>query len=484
MRSIFVSYRRDDAEGEAGRLFDDLVSQFGENAVFMDVAAIEVGRDFRKVIDESVSVCGVLLAIIGRNWLDAKDAEGRRRLDDPFDFVRLETASALKRDIPVIPVLVHGAKMPRAEQLPDDLKELVYRNGAELTHARWASDLQVLIKALRPYVDSTTAESGRTAGPASAPAPAPEEKRALPIAKPKPIASRRPWWKTPGAAGAVLACVSLAVVAYQFWPSQTTVPDVTGSTLADAKSKLESAHLALGRKTYQQDSGKISETVISQMPAANTPAKTGTAVDVVVAQGKGSVTVPQLRGMALKDAKEALREKHLVLGAVSRERNSAPLETVLGQFPAAGRQVDPETAIDLVVADRPAPPGNNERVNPLPKFAGGWELFEVTSQGIPQPIKKGPPLLIQQDGDTVKIGLYTAKITDSGTATYQRFMADDGKSGHEVQTEGQADLVFTFTSRFEGAILVTTSTVTYKRPYLGHPAGTEVRVFKYRRLPQ
>ena len=163
MRAIFLSYRRDDSEGEAGRLFDDLVGHFGENSVFMDVAAIEAGRDFRKAIDESVATCGVLLAVVGREWTAAKNEAGQRRLDDPFDFVRLETASALKRDIPVIPVLVHGAKMPRADQLPDDLKEFAYRNGVELTHARWNSDLQLLIKALRPHVGDPESAAGREA---------------------------------------------------------------------------------------------------------------------------------------------------------------------------------------------------------------------------------------------------------------------------------------------------------------------------------
>ena len=153
MRAVFISYRREDAEGQAGRLFDDLVMHFGEDSVFMDVAGIEPGRDFRRAIDEQVASCGVLLAVIGKGWLDAKDESGRRRLDDPTDFVRLETASALKRDIPVIPVLVRGASMPRAEQLPPDLAELAYRNAVELTHARWDSDVQVLIKALRPHVE-------------------------------------------------------------------------------------------------------------------------------------------------------------------------------------------------------------------------------------------------------------------------------------------------------------------------------------------
>jgi TIR domain len=90
MRAIFISYRRDDAEGEAGRLFDDLVARFGEASVFMDVAAIQKGRDFRKAIDESIATCGVLLAVIGTKWVDAKNENGDRRLEDPFDFVRLE----------------------------------------------------------------------------------------------------------------------------------------------------------------------------------------------------------------------------------------------------------------------------------------------------------------------------------------------------------------------------------------------------------
>jgi TonB family protein len=133
-------------------LFDDLVKHFGEHMVFMDVAGIEAGRDFRKAIEESVARCGVLLVVMGPEWLNAKNGLGARRLDDPADFVRIETASALRRDIPVVPVLVHGAEMPRAEQLPDDLKDLAYRNCIELTHARWRSDIQLLIEALRRLV--------------------------------------------------------------------------------------------------------------------------------------------------------------------------------------------------------------------------------------------------------------------------------------------------------------------------------------------
>jgi hypothetical protein len=142
LRSIFISYRRDDSEGEAGRLSDDLAQTFQEGSVFMDVNAIRPGLDFRKTIDDSIHECSVLLAIVGREWLESKDTLGRRRLDDETDFVRLEIASALRRDIPVVPVLVRGARMPRADQLPADLQELAYRNAVELTHARWKSDVQ------------------------------------------------------------------------------------------------------------------------------------------------------------------------------------------------------------------------------------------------------------------------------------------------------------------------------------------------------
>lgn len=126
----------------------------------MDVDAIQPGHDFRRAIDENIAECSVLLAVIGQHWLESKDSLGQRRLDDSGDSVRLEIASALRRDIPVVPVLVRGARMPQREQLPADLRDLAYRNAVELTHARWKSDLQILINALSPHLvqDATTAQ--------------------------------------------------------------------------------------------------------------------------------------------------------------------------------------------------------------------------------------------------------------------------------------------------------------------------------------
>ncbi len=154
MRAIFISYRRSDSEGEAGRLFDDLSGRFTEQAVFMDVDAIKPGRDFRKAIEENIHSCSVVLAMIGPQWLDSANELGARRLEDEGDYLRLEIASALRRDIAVVPVLVRGAKMPRADQLPGDIQELAYRNCVELTHSRWKSDIELLARALTPFLDA------------------------------------------------------------------------------------------------------------------------------------------------------------------------------------------------------------------------------------------------------------------------------------------------------------------------------------------
>jgi hypothetical protein len=152
MGKIFISYRRDDAGEAAGRLSDNLVERFGRDNIFMDVDGIALGRDFRTVIEETLSQCGVMLAVMGKDWLQNKDAKGNRRLDQPTDFVRLEITTALKRDIPVIPVCVQGASVPSCDDLPDDLKNFAFRNAFELTHARWSSDVQLLTERLRPLM--------------------------------------------------------------------------------------------------------------------------------------------------------------------------------------------------------------------------------------------------------------------------------------------------------------------------------------------
>ena len=162
---IFISYRRDDAAYVTGHINDLLRKEFGDAAVFTDVDNIALGVDFRAVLDQTVSQCQVLLAVIGANWLTVRDQEGQPRLQDPADFVRIEIESALKRNIPVIPLLVSGAKMPTAEDLPGSLKGLAFRNGTQIRPAPdFGVDMARLIKNLQRHFDATRTESGDEPG--------------------------------------------------------------------------------------------------------------------------------------------------------------------------------------------------------------------------------------------------------------------------------------------------------------------------------
>src|SRR5215467_1174825 len=125
MSGVFISYRRSDSEGYAGRIFDRLRQDFGDDQVFRDVDDIPGGARFRDEIAKHLETCNIVLVIIGPSWLDALDETGRRRLDDPEDWVRIEVSSALSHNVSVIPVTVGGASLPAAKDLPEDLRNLV-----------------------------------------------------------------------------------------------------------------------------------------------------------------------------------------------------------------------------------------------------------------------------------------------------------------------------------------------------------------------
>jgi hypothetical protein len=151
---IFISYRRGETAYPAGWLFDRLVQHFGAVQIFKDVDSIELGDDFVEVITRAVGSCDVLLALIGGQWLTVTDVNGRRRIDDPDDFVRLEIQAALTRNVRIIPILVDGARMPRAEDLPAGLAGLTRRQALELSPNRFEYDTNRLLKVL----DATLAE--------------------------------------------------------------------------------------------------------------------------------------------------------------------------------------------------------------------------------------------------------------------------------------------------------------------------------------
>ena len=146
---IFINYRRDDLIGMAGRLHDRLAQTFGRDRLFMDVDHIPVGADFVAHLNSQVAACEVVLVVIGRNWLRAKDKAGQRRLHQPDDFVAIEIAAALARDIRVIPVLVDGARMPKESELPDSLKPLARRQAVDVRHSHFGHDAEALVKRMR-----------------------------------------------------------------------------------------------------------------------------------------------------------------------------------------------------------------------------------------------------------------------------------------------------------------------------------------------
>jgi TIR domain len=201
---ILVSYRREDSAAYAGRLSDRLAEHFGRDNVFIDIDTIKPGEDFVDVIERSVSSCDVLVALIGKTWLTGTDAAGRRRLDRSDDFVRTEIATALSRQIRVIPALVGGAVMPEASELPTDLSKITRRQAIEISDSRFHQDADRLIEALSDALSDRTLQE-----------------------RPRPAAisdthgkSKPPMW--PWLAGAI-AVVLLAIAGYWRFVSRDAI---------------------------------------------------------------------------------------------------------------------------------------------------------------------------------------------------------------------------------------------------------------------
>jgi hypothetical protein len=148
-RTIFINYRREDSISIAGRLHDRLAQAFGRKNIFMDVDNIPAGADFVAHLNSQVAACNLIVVVIGPKWLDAKDDAGQRRLHQPDDFVAIEIAAALARDIRVIPILVDGAGMPKASELPDHLKQLARRQAVEVRQNQFGRDAEALVERIR-----------------------------------------------------------------------------------------------------------------------------------------------------------------------------------------------------------------------------------------------------------------------------------------------------------------------------------------------
>jgi formylglycine-generating enzyme required for sulfatase activity len=249
MPKIFLSYRRQDSAAMTGRIYDRLCAHFGEDAIFMDIDSIPFGLDFREHIRLAVDQCGVMLAVIGRNW--GGQAEASRRIDDPRDFVRIELEVALERNVPVIPVLIDRTPMPAEADLPPSLGALAYRNAIDVDQWRdFHPHVDRLIRGIEYLFERAgkthVAPPGEHAQPIAPLLPVPQPTRARaekPVetaspSRPKPAVESRPvpapqrrgpavasrqrgapprWWGTPWpwvCAAAVPLLAVLGVIAH------------------------------------------------------------------------------------------------------------------------------------------------------------------------------------------------------------------------------------------------------------------------------
>ena len=279
MPKIFISYRRDDSGGHAGRLFDHLCEHFGSDNVFMDVDAIDLGQDFKTALQGAVSKCDIMLVVIGREWLDCTDPQaGARRLDDPNDWVRIETAEALRRDIPVVPVLVRGAVLPAADRLPQDVRGLTDRQATSISDNQWRSGVDDLVNRLE----------------------------AIPRRKERELAET--WLARVGlkrlAALAAGTVILLAAIAWLIWPAQVQVPDVRGKLLADARREIEKAGLSLPDTNVREEEELMAMPgrVIGQEPSAGVRISKGERVSLIVAKAPPSVDLS--RHVKIRDSGE------------------------------------------------------------------------------------------------------------------------------------------------------------------------------------
>jgi hypothetical protein len=176
MPTLFLSYRQSDTLGQTGRLADALEARYGPGTVFRDLDSIEPGQRFEDVIEQALADCRVFLPLIGDDWLTVRGADGRLRLDDPQDFVRREVATALARDIPVIPLLLEGARVPAASELPPELRPLLRHQALELSETRWDFDFGRLVAAIDRELAQST---GSTAASNGAAAPTPVTRRRM-----------------------------------------------------------------------------------------------------------------------------------------------------------------------------------------------------------------------------------------------------------------------------------------------------------------
>ena len=245
MSRIFISYRRQDAAGDAGRLADHLNRRFGPARVFLDIETIDPGTDFERALTSSLQDTAAVLVVIGPRWLSLTKPDGTRRLDDPNDYVRREIEAVLGKNIPVVPVLVQGAALPRKEDLPASLTGLVKRQVATLDHAEFHDDAERLCERLAKSIGADGSTGFKTA---------------------------RKWWPIAALAGAL----AIAFVVYQTMGGKPATPADSAVKTADPDATTSSVAPLLSEASEQRRRGQLVDALAtlararSQAPASDT----------------------------------------------------------------------------------------------------------------------------------------------------------------------------------------------------------------------
>jgi beta-lactam-binding protein with PASTA domain len=394
---IFISYRRSEADFPAGWLYDHLVAQFGRDQVFKDVDSIEPGEDFAEVIADAVGSCDVLLVLIGDRWLTISDEDGKRRLDDPSDLIRLEIEAALARNVRVIPILVGRTGMPPAEQLPASLVRLARRQALELSPSRFKSDMARLLRALDKTLVEEQARRGveeppngrvdaggagelagavtveDEAGPPVTPrAPVPVDEPAGgstsagrgPV-DPAPARQWRGRWsvralrarpRSLGKLAAVLLVAIALVVAIDLIARRQAlaeVPDLAGSTTQSATERLKRSKLPFEIRS-RPDTASMG-TVLETEPPAGTTLARGEVVVVYVSSGPSGVAVPPVSGKQEDEATRLLRAAGFTVKEVPVPDADEEDGVVIGTDPPAGSLQPKGSTVKLKVSTRGKP---------------------------------------------------------------------------------------------------------------------------------
>jgi len=370
MPGIFVSYRRKDTAGHAGRLFDRLRDHFGANRVFRDVDRLKPGDDFVEALARAVDSCDVFILVIGRDWVEARNERGERRLDDPQDFIRLEVETALRRKVLVLPVLVEAAAMPETSDLPEDLRPLARRQAIELSEHRWDFDVQQLLSRIEEATGTQRRVRKRVAFWTAAAV------AALALAA---VATSGIWWPLLNITGSPSGPAQLTQQGFS--PAQPPSDPraakssvVSSSTTSTVQPSTVSPESPAGSRdqsppaqpvegsTTAKPSVVSSSTTSTVLPPGNpepTPTTTPPGRPSQKPTTVTPVTVPDLTGQPARTAFAELKNRGLRWKVEPSSRGRGEPGTVFAQRPSADSQIEPDGLINLYVVASLRP---NERV--------------------------------------------------------------------------------------------------------------------------